>query len=125
MYQLCLRREFVAQHYLVGGDWGPENELHSHHYRIEARFGSAQLNEHEYLLDLVDVERRLDQEIERYRDQTLNELQPFADRNPSLEWFATVFARGLAGQIDEPQVDWIEVRLWEDDQAWASFTLEL
>ncbi len=30
MYSVSVRRNFIAQHYLIGGDWGPENELHSH-----------------------------------------------------------------------------------------------
>lgn len=32
MYKLAIAREFMAQHYLVGGDWGPENQRHSHIY---------------------------------------------------------------------------------------------
>jgi len=35
MYQVAVKRDFVAQHFLFGGDWGSENELHSHHYRVE------------------------------------------------------------------------------------------
>ena len=35
MYQLAVTRDFVAQHYLIGGDWGAENSRHSHAYRIE------------------------------------------------------------------------------------------
>jgi 6-pyruvoyltetrahydropterin/6-carboxytetrahydropterin synthase len=32
MYTVAVRRDFIAQHYLIGGDWGAENELHAHHY---------------------------------------------------------------------------------------------
>jgi 6-pyruvoyltetrahydropterin/6-carboxytetrahydropterin synthase len=31
MYVVAVKREFDAQHFLIGGDWGPENEIHSHH----------------------------------------------------------------------------------------------
>jgi hypothetical protein len=29
MYSLSLQRDFIASHYLVGGDWGPENDPHA------------------------------------------------------------------------------------------------
>jgi 6-pyruvoyltetrahydropterin/6-carboxytetrahydropterin synthase len=32
MYTVAVRRDFIAQHYRIGGDWGAENELHAHHY---------------------------------------------------------------------------------------------
>ena len=37
MYTLAVQRDFVAQHYLIGGDWGAENFWHSHHYRLEVQ----------------------------------------------------------------------------------------
>ena len=38
LYSVTVRRAFIAQHFLVGGDWGRENEVNSHRYRIEARY---------------------------------------------------------------------------------------
>ena len=35
MYSVAVKREFVAQHFLIGGDWGAENDWHSHHYQVE------------------------------------------------------------------------------------------
>ncbi|NBC84889.1 MAG: 6-carboxytetrahydropterin synthase, partial [Bacteroidetes bacterium] len=35
MYELMVRRDFIAQHYLTVPDAGPENEWHSHHFTIE------------------------------------------------------------------------------------------
>ena len=35
MYRLAVTRDFVAQHYLIGGDWGEENFKHSHSYKVE------------------------------------------------------------------------------------------
>jgi 6-pyruvoyltetrahydropterin/6-carboxytetrahydropterin synthase len=31
MYTVTITRDFVAQHFLIGGDWGAENQWHSHH----------------------------------------------------------------------------------------------
>ena len=37
MYTVTITRDFVAQHFLIGGDWGAENQWHSHHYQVEVR----------------------------------------------------------------------------------------
>ena len=56
MYQLAITRDFIAQHYLIGGDWGRENEQHSHHYKVEVRVQQQDLDQHGYLIDIVDLE---------------------------------------------------------------------
>ena len=48
MYTLTVKRDFVAQHYLIGGDWGAENEKHSHHYAVELTLEGRELDEHGY-----------------------------------------------------------------------------
>ena len=53
-YAVAVRREFTAQHYLIGGDWGVENQLHEHHYAVEIRLEGRQLDRHGYLID-IDV----------------------------------------------------------------------
>ena len=35
MYTLAVRRDFIARHFLIGGDWGAENFPNSHHYVLE------------------------------------------------------------------------------------------
>ena len=59
MYTLAVKRNFVAQHYLIGGDWGAENQWHSHHYKLEVILEGERLDQHGYLVDIVDVERTL------------------------------------------------------------------
>jgi 6-pyruvoyltetrahydropterin/6-carboxytetrahydropterin synthase len=125
MYQLSIQREFIAQHFLIGGDWGAENELHSHRYKLEVRISAPELNEHGYLLDIVDFSAHLDDIVGRYRDQTLNELPDFNGLNPSIEHFARIVCRALANHIAEPSTESVMVRIWEDDIGWASYTLKL
>jgi 6-pyruvoyltetrahydropterin/6-carboxytetrahydropterin synthase len=43
MYTVAVKRDFVAQHFLVGGDWGAENQKHSHHYEVELQLEGATL----------------------------------------------------------------------------------
>ena len=93
MYNLCLQRDFHARHFLIGGDWGAENEEHGHPYRLEWTLEGETLDEHGYLVDLIQVEGHLDFALGRYRDQTLNEIPEFAGLNPSLENFARILPK--------------------------------
>jgi 6-pyruvoyltetrahydropterin/6-carboxytetrahydropterin synthase len=50
MYTLSVRREFRAEHFLIGGDWGAENQPHVHAYRLEVELEGERLDAHGYLL---------------------------------------------------------------------------
>ena len=124
MYTVAVKRDFIARHFLVGGDWGPENDLHAHHYVVELQLEGAELDPHGYLVDIVDIERCLDGTVSRYRDRTLNDLEEFAGLNPSIEHFARILAEGLSAQIQAENILQLEVVVWENDIAWASYRLE-
>jgi 6-pyruvoyltetrahydropterin/6-carboxytetrahydropterin synthase len=119
MYRLCFTRAFSARHALVGGDWGAENDVHSHAYRIEWELRGAGLDGHGYLLDLVQVERGLDSVLRRYTGALLNDLPEFAGANPSLERFAKVLWDKLSAAL--PAGLACAVRVWENESAWASY----
>lgn len=123
MYTLAVRRFFVAWHFLVGGDWGKENQRHPHHYQLEVRLEGKVLNQHGYLVDIVALEAHLDDLVAYYRDQTLNELPEFAGLNPSLEHFARLLCQELLSRLKEP-LHAITAKVWEDDLAWAAYREE-
>ena len=125
MYTLALRRSFEAIHYLVGGDWGAENQPHSHPYVVEVQMMGEELNEHGYLVDLVDVEGALEELIGYFRGHTLNDLPEFSGLNPSIEHFARIFAERFAEKIASQNLTAVRVQLWEAEDAWASFYLDL
>lgn len=125
MYTVAVARDFVAQHFLIGGDWGSENEWHSHHYRVEVQLEGAMLDQHGYLVDIVDIENHLDALVAHYRDKTLNELPEFKGLNPSIEHFARIFCQALAERIQAPNLGLITVKIWENDIAWAAYRQEL
>ena len=125
MYALSLRRSFVAQHFLVGGDWGSENDLHSHSYQVEIRLDGQELNEHGYLVDIVKLEGQLNALIKRYRDRTLNDLEEFAGLNPSIENFARIFCLAFAAPYKNRNIKALTLRLWEDEIAWAQYQQDL
>ena len=125
MYTVAVGRDFVAQHYLVGGDWGAENERHSHHYRVEVQLKGEALDKHGYLVDIVDLEAGLEALVAYYRDRTLNELPEFMGLNPSIEHFARILCSQLAERIKAPNIKALRVKLWETGIAWAAFEKHL
>ena len=98
-YTVGVIREFIAQHYLIGGDWGKENEHHSHPYKLEVIFAGDELDQHGYLLDIAVVSQHLQALVDRYRDKTLNTLPEFAGLNPSLEHFARILAERMTAAV--------------------------
>jgi 6-pyruvoyltetrahydropterin/6-carboxytetrahydropterin synthase len=119
-YTVGLLRAFVAQHRLIGGDWGKENQRHSHPYRLEVVFEGDTLDEHGYLIDISVVEPRLDALCERYRDQMLNDLPEFEGNNTGIERFASVLAERLTAGLPSAHVRAVTVKLWESDAAFAT-----
>ena len=119
-YSLAVKRDFVARHYLFGGDWGAENELHSHHYQVEVQLEGKNLDKHGYLVDIVAVEAHLQELVAYYRDQSLNDLPEFAGLNPSIEHFARLLCQEILSRVKEP-LSAVMVKIWENDIAWAAY----
>ena len=124
MYTVAVKRNFIAQHRLIGGDWGAENDLHSHHYQLELQLHGEHLDRHGYLVDIVDIERVINETVEHYRDRTLNDQAEFSGLNPSIEHFSRILCQSLSAQIHATNVSALEVRLWENDIAWAAYRLQ-
>ena len=120
MYRLAVTRDFIAQHYLIGGDWGAENSRHSHAYRLQLELRGTTLDRHGYLADIVEVDRAIAETLAAFRDRTLNELAPFADLNPSLERFAKIIHDALLARLGGERYT-LAVRLWENERDWAGY----
>lgn len=125
MYTVAVSRDFIASHYLIGGDWGAENTLHAHHYKLEVQLEGPALDQHGYLVDIVDIEQHLETLVARYRDQTLNELEEFQGLNPSIEHFSRIFCKAFTRNITVYNLSAVQIRIWENDIAWARYRQEL
>ena len=125
MYSVAVHRDFIANHFLTGGDWGPENETHAHHYVVEVRFNGPELDHHGYLVDICEIETVLDGLVNRYRDQMLNRLAEFDGLNPSLEHFARIISDEISKNIRIRNLTSMTVKIWENHIAWAAYTKDL
>ena len=124
MYTLGVKRDFIARHFLIGGDWGPENNPNSHHYVLELQLEGSELDRHGYLTDIVEVDRHLDEIVSYYQEQMLNDKPEFAGLNPSIEHFARILAASLSERIQAQNITALKVVVWENDSAWAAYRVE-
>lgn len=124
MYTLGVKRDFIARHYLIGGDWGPENNPNSHHYVLELQLEGSELDKHGYLTDILEVDKHLDEIVSYYQEQMLNDKPEFAGLNPSIEHFARILAASLSERIQAQNITALKVVLWENDSAWAAYRVE-
>lgn len=124
MYMVAVKREFDAQHFLIGGDWGPENDLHQHHYQVEVQLQGAALDQHGYLVDIVNIETHLEALVVKYKNKILNDFPEFEGLNPSIENFSRIFCLEFSENVIEPNISTVTIKLWENEIAWASYRIE-
>ena len=121
MYSLGVRRSFDARHYLVGGDWGPENTEHAHYYRMELTLEARALDQYGFLVDIVEVEKHMVEVTAKLQGKTLNDLESLAGLNPSIEQLATVLHGMFRKRLANFRLEALTVTIWEDDIAWTSY----
>ncbi|HVL00702.1 MAG TPA: 6-carboxytetrahydropterin synthase [Dongiaceae bacterium] len=122
MYTLAVTRDFIANHYLIGGDWGAENFPHAHHYVVEISIENDVLDKHGYLVDIVDVEAALASSVDYFRDSLLNDKAEFAGLNPSIEHFSRILHQQLVAKLHQlPAGGVLTVKLWENSTCWSAY----
>ena len=121
MYTVAVTRDFIANHFLVGGDWGAENFPHAHAYVAEISIQGDQLDQHGYLVDIVDIEAALDTTVNYFRDSLLNDKPEFAGLNPSIEHFSRIINEQISARISPLGNASLTVKLWENATCWAAY----
>ncbi len=114
----------VAHHYLLNEE-GLESRKHSHPYRVEVTFSGKSLDKNGYLIDLIKVNKILQETVEHFSDKILNEMKEFANLNPSLEHFAKKFYETLLSNLHFSNIQHLQVKIWETGDAWASYQREV
>jgi 6-pyruvoyltetrahydropterin/6-carboxytetrahydropterin synthase len=83
-----------------------------------------ELDQHGYLVDIVDVQIHLDDVVNYYSEQMLNDKPEFAGMNPSIENFSRILATSLSERIQAQNITALKIVLWENDSAWAAYRVE-
>jgi 6-pyruvoyltetrahydropterin/6-carboxytetrahydropterin synthase len=120
MYTVAVQSEFIARHYMIGGDFGAENHPHSHRYRVEVRVSGDRLDRHGFVVDIDALSAGLETALAAVRESILNDLPEFAGLNPSIEHLARILYRKLSAKTAQARD--VCVTVWESNAAWASYT---
>ena len=118
---LAIWRDLTARHFLIGGDWGPENDLHSHEYRIQIEIQRSRLDEHGFLVDIDALTKDFEKIINTYRGAILNDLDAFHGLNPSIEHLSRIISQQIEPVLAPFKLDGYSVKVWEDDIAWTRY----
>ena len=81
-------------------------------------------DQHNYLIDIVDLEKAIGEIVHRFAEHQLNDFPEFHKTNPSLELFAKVIYLGLKPTLIRLKAESFKVVLWENEFCWASYTEE-
>ena len=124
MYTLAVKKDFIARHFLIGGDWGPENEPNSHHFVMQVRLEASELDQHGYLVDIVKIEAEMQAVVNYFGESMLNDLPEFDGLNPSIEHFSRIVCLKLLEAINPPGAGRFTVRMCENKSSWASYSMK-
>ncbi len=120
MYELRVVSRFAAAHQLSMVTAKCEN-LHGHNWKIEVFVAGKELNRWGVLLDFGELKRHLSDVMDTLDHKFLNEIDAFRDINPSSENIAKYIADQMQSRLAEPSI-WISrVRVWESDDACATY----
>ncbi len=123
MYGVGLKKDFKAKHRL---DFAGEEEasLHLHYYILEVEIQGEELDENNCLIDIVEFENVLENIIEGFEEALLNDHPEF-EGNPTVERFAEVLCKDLEEKIEKENIKILKVKLWENEEAFASYRREV
>lgn len=120
MYELKVTTRFAAAHRLAMVGEKCEN-LHGHNWKIEAVVAGEHLDAAGVLIDFGVLKRHLREIIGRLDHQFLNELGPFAERQPTSERIAAHVAAELGRALAGTAVTVRRVSAWESEDACATW----
>lgn len=122
MFKVGVRKKFSAAHSLREYDGNCER-LHGHNWMVEAVLTGDATDRLGILVDFRVVKKGLDEILNSLDHRFLNELDAFKNGNPSSENIAKYIYSRLVEKL-EKNVRLVEVRVWESDDSWASYSEE-
>ena len=120
MFELVVRDEFAAAHYLRDYPGACERP-HGHNWRVEVCVRGEELNEIGILMDFKDLKRSLQEVLADLDHRDLNEHPAFQEVNPSSENIARYIFERLRKKLEGYPVRLIRVTVCETDRSCASY----
>lgn len=122
MFELKVKTDFAAAHRLTMVGEKCEN-LHGHNWNIEVHVSGEKLNPAGVLVDFGEIKRYVREIMKALDHKYLNEIEAFADIQPSSEQIAIYIAKRLQLFLDgiDTEVRVSRVSAWESANACATY----
>lgn len=124
MFLLNVKASYDSAHFLRNYKGKCEN-LHGHHYVVEAGLAFDDVGEGGMAFDFTDAKRHLRAIAGELDHQNINDLEPFTTLEPSAEnqarWIFQQMQARLGGEMADHLV---YVRVWETPNQWAQYSLK-
>jgi len=122
LFELTVKSEFEAAHYIKNYP-GKCARLHGHNWIVEAIVRGEKLNELGILVDFKDLKAALNSVLDELDHQYLNELEIFADKNPTAENLAQeIFNRLSTSKIFDGAAKLAAVKVYESPKSCVMYT---
>jgi 6-pyruvoyltetrahydropterin/6-carboxytetrahydropterin synthase len=122
MFELKVLSHFAAAHKLQMVAKKCEN-LHGHNWKIESSVVGEKLNGAGVLIDFGELKKHIAEIMEKLDHKYLNDLNLFNDNIPSSENIAVYIAEELEKCFDGTSIRVSKIKVWESDNACATYTL--
>jgi 6-pyruvoyltetrahydropterin/6-carboxytetrahydropterin synthase len=124
MFLLNVKASYDSAHFLRNYKGRCEN-LHGHHYVVEAGLAFDDVGEGGMAFDFTDAKRHLRAIAGELDHQNINDLEPFTTLEPSAENQARwIFQQMQARLGSEMAENLVYVRVWETPNQWAQYSLK-
>lgn len=120
MYELTIISDFAAAHNLRFYE-GECERLHGHNWKVEVTVAGRRLDRSGLAMDFKVLKKILENILERLDHKYLNEIMPFDRENPSSENIARYIFNQFKKGIKGKGIKVARVRVWESDNAAATY----
>jgi 6-pyruvoyltetrahydropterin/6-carboxytetrahydropterin synthase len=122
MFLLNVKASYDSAHFLRNYRGRCEN-LHGHHYVVEAGLAFDDVGEGGMAFDFTDAKRHLRAIANELDHQNINDLEPFTTLEPSAENQARWIFQQMQARLGETAEHLVYVRVWETPNQWAQYSL--
>jgi 6-pyruvoyltetrahydropterin/6-carboxytetrahydropterin synthase len=122
MFQVCKSFSFDAAHALRGYDGNCER-LHGHRWEVAVCLEGPDLNELGILIDFRTIKAAVQTATADYDHNTLNDVAPYDEINPSTEHIARTIFLALRETVTAHAATarLAFVQVWESPTSWAKY----
>jgi len=120
MYELSVTSHFAAAHQVLEYEGKCEN-LHGHNWKVELVVGAEELDRLDMIVDFRELKKALAATLDQLDHRFLNELEMFAEHNPTSERIAEWIYNDVASRLAGAPCQLKRATVWESDTSSATY----